>query len=77
MFLPGAGATIGVSYSYAVGTATSEHVAATALGFVAGAGIKHGITMGLDKLDGPAVADPCGCNGSNSGFGAALHSFVY
>lgn len=79
-FLPGFGATAGVSLKYAFGVfggATSDEVVATVAGFGAGAGIKRGITLGLNKLNGPAVYDSCGCDNSNSGLGAAIHSILY
>jgi hypothetical protein len=78
--LPGFWATVGVSFKAATGLfggAMSDQVVSTVTGFVAGSGIKRGITLGFNNLDGPATYDSCGCNKSNSGLGAAIHSIPY
>jgi RHS repeat-associated protein len=76
-FLPGAGATIGVSGKALFGYATSAEVGSTASGFALGSMIKYAMTTTLNEQNGPGVADPCGCDKSSSGIGAALHNFLY
>ncbi|HXA47237.1 MAG TPA: RHS repeat-associated core domain-containing protein, partial [Burkholderiaceae bacterium] len=75
--LPGAGATIGVGVRYLAGSAASSELESTATLFAIGSLTKYGLTKTLDHHYGPAVVDPCGCNKSNSGAGAAIHKFVY
>jgi hypothetical protein len=79
-FLPGFGATAGVSFKALTGLfggATGQEVATTASGFALGSAVKYVMTNTLNEKNGPDVADPCGCNKSNSGIGTALHNFIY
>ena len=79
-FLPGFGATAGVSIKALTGLfggAAAGEAVDTASAFAAGSSINYGIIKLLNKVDGPAVFDSCGCEKSNSGIGAALHNLIY
>jgi hypothetical protein len=79
-FFPGLGATAGISFKALTGLlggATGAEVASTATGFALGPAESYVMTTTLNEQNGPDVAEPCGCNKSNSGIGAALHNFLY
>jgi hypothetical protein len=79
-FFPGLGATAEILFKALTGLfggATGAEVASTATGFALGSAAKYVMTTTLNEQNGPDVADPCGCNKSNSGIGAALHNFIY
>ena len=59
------------------GGAAAGEAVDTASAFAAGSSIKYSITKLLNKVDGPAIGDSCGCEKSNSGIGAALHNLIY